>query len=90
MDVFFIRTTFRGRVQGVGFRIQALDIAKGFDVSGFVRNEIDGSVTLESEGSESEVRAFHRDVAEELGHYIRSTESSSGTRDAQFAGFHIR
>lgn len=90
MSVFFTRTTFRGRVQGVGFRIQTLDIAKGFDISGFVRNEVDGSVTLEAEGVESEVRAFCEAVGEELGTYIRSPESASGTREPEFAGFHIR
>lgn len=37
---------FSGRVQGVGFRYSALQVAKEFDVSGFVCNLTDGRVRL--------------------------------------------
>ena len=52
MKVYHKKVVFRGHVQGVGFRYQTLDVAKGFDVSGFVRNEMDGTVTLEVEGGD--------------------------------------
>src|SRR5215470_10194518 len=38
---------FSGRVQGVGFRYQTLQLAKGFEVSGWVMNLPDGRVQLE-------------------------------------------
>src|SRR5215813_12067767 len=38
---------FTGRVQGVGFRYQTLQLAKGFEVSGWVMNLPDGRVQLE-------------------------------------------
>ena len=42
-----------GQVQGVGFRATTLSLARGLDVHGFVRNEHDGSVTLDVDGAEA-------------------------------------
>lgn len=39
-----------GRVQGVGFRLWTLRRARKLGLSGQVRNEPDGSVTVEAEG----------------------------------------
>ena len=47
-----------GRVQGVGFRYSALRAARSFDVKGFARNDIDGSVYIEAEGSEAGLDLF--------------------------------
>jgi len=44
---------FRGRVQGVGFRATTLYHADGLNVHGFVRNEPDGSVLLDVDGSKT-------------------------------------
>ena len=48
----------RGRVQGVGFRYFVLRQARQFAVTGFVRNEPDGSVAVEAQGGAEDVRAF--------------------------------
>ena len=42
---------FHGRVQGVGFRYQAQRYASAFGLKGWVRNEYDGSVLMEVQGS---------------------------------------
>lgn len=42
--------TFRGRVQGVGFRFRAQQAAMEHGVTGWVRNEYDGTVTMEAQG----------------------------------------
>ena len=44
------RIVFRGRVQGVGFRATSRSIVRQYPVSGFVRNEPDGSVYMEVQG----------------------------------------
>ena len=44
------RLNFRGRVQGVGFRYKAKYLAKSLGLTGWVRNEYDGTVTLEIQG----------------------------------------
>jgi len=46
------RYVFKGRVQGVGFRYQAKYAAKSLGLTGWVRNEYDGTVTMEVQGSE--------------------------------------
>lgn len=81
---------FTGRVQGVGFRYQTLQVAKGFEVAGFVRNLPDGRVHLEAEGETGEVAAFIAAVEEHLAGYIRKTERSARRRPGEFQGFTIR
>ncbi len=53
-----LEVVFRGRVQGVGFRFTVRDISKQFQVTGFVRNEEDGSVRLVAEGLREELQRF--------------------------------
>ena len=43
---------FRGQVQGVGFRYKMYYLAQKYGVTGWVRNEWDGTVTLEIQGRE--------------------------------------
>lgn len=43
---------FQGRVQGVGFRYKAKYLAQSMGLTGWVRNEMDGTVTLEVQGRE--------------------------------------
>lgn len=43
---------FLGRVQGVGFRYTAKNLAKSLHLTGWIRNEYDGTVTLEVQGRE--------------------------------------
>ena len=84
-SVFNIDCWFEGHVQGVGFRYQTLNVAKGFEVTGTVRNLSDGRVHLYAEGDESEVRAFQLSVADQLKDFIRFIEikTDSGARTCQ-------
>lgn len=47
-----------GRVQGVGFRFNTVDVASRHAISGYVRNEPDGSVCVVAEGAERELLRF--------------------------------
>ena len=89
-DVHPATVFFTGRVQGVGFRYQALQVAKGFEVSGFVQNLPDGRVLLEAEGTAAEVREFIAAVQERMEGYVRKAEQAEAKRAAQYAGFSIR
>lgn len=89
-EVHHVTAFFTGRVQGVGFRYQTLQVAKEFEVSGFVKNLPDGRVQLEAEGQPAEVRDFIAAVQERMAGYIRKTEQSEGKRNAKFQGFAIQ
>jgi acylphosphatase len=81
---------FSGRVQGVGFRYTTLQVAKEFEVAGFVRNLPDGRVQLEAEGRAEEVAAFVTALEERMHGYIRKTERSARVGAPQFTGFAIQ
>ncbi len=44
---------FHGRVQGVGFRYTAKYLARSLRLTGWVRNDWNGTVTLEVQGREA-------------------------------------
>ena len=81
---------FTGRVQGVGFRYQTLQVAKEYTVTGHVSNLPDGRVRLEVEGEEAEVDDFVAAVEERMSGYIRKTERAKARRVPQFRDFSIR
>jgi acylphosphatase len=82
---------YTGRVQGVGFRYTAREIACGYDVTGYVRNLLDGRVELVAEGNEDEVRAFVEAIrATQLGSHIRNADVNWSAATEQFRGFEIR
>jgi len=89
-DVHHETVFFTGRVQGVGFRYTALQVAKEFEVAGFVRNLPDGRVQLEAEGRAAEVAAFVTALEERMHGYIRKTERNARVRAPQFSGFAIK
>ena len=49
------RIHFFGYVQGVGFRYRARIAADSVGATGWVRNEYDGSVTMEIQGTETQI-----------------------------------
>ncbi len=69
-----LRAWFSGRVQGIGFRYSTLQVSKGYEVTGYVKNLLDGRVELEAEGQKSEVEAFLAALQDEMGDFIRETE----------------
>lgn len=89
-DVQHETVYFTGHVQGVGFRYNTLQVAKEYEVTGFVRNLADGRVHLEAEGACGEIEAFLKGIAEAMPGHIRKVERSSEHRPPQFQGFVIR
>jgi acylphosphatase len=80
---------FTGRVQGVGFRYATHQVAKEYEVAGFVCNLPDGRVKVEAEGTKDEVDAFVASIAEKMHGYIRKVDRLSDLRAPQFQGFSI-
>ncbi|MBQ4350775.1 MAG: acylphosphatase [Clostridia bacterium] len=61
--------TFTGSVQGVGFRYRAHHAADLYGCTGWVRNEYDGSVAMEIQGTEEQIRQVI--LALERGTFVR-------------------
>jgi acylphosphatase len=86
-----LQVFYEGHVQGVGFRFTVRHIAKGFDVTGWVRNLPDARVELQVTGEEEEVRAFLDQVAQsELHSLIREKTENKLNGPVATRGFEIR
>ena len=87
-----IRKAFRftGAVQGVGFRYRAQYAANGCRVTGWVKNEWDGSVIMEAQGTEEQINEMLKLINE--GSYIRidRMEYHEIPLDEKERGFHER
>lgn len=88
-DVTHESIFFTGHVQGVGFRYTTFQVAKEFEVTGFVKNLLDGRVQLEVEGNADEIDAFVEAVQEKMHGFIRKTDRVRDRRPNQFTGFKI-
>ena len=60
---------FTGSVQGVGFRYRARHAAELYGCTGWVRNEYDGSVVMEIQGTEEQIDRVI--LAVERGAFVR-------------------
>jgi acylphosphatase len=86
-----VQVFYEGNVQGVGFRWSVRQIAKGFDLTGSVRNLRDGRVELQAAGEEDEVRAFLDTILQsELRAHIKKHSETPLPDPPAFRGFEIR
>ncbi|MEM9281062.1 MAG: acylphosphatase [Verrucomicrobiota bacterium] len=82
---------FEGRVQGVGFRYSTKNLAKGFDVVGWVKNLPDGRVELQIMGDEEELDEFIQELHDSpLGPLIKEQEERAVPLLEDVRGFSIK
>jgi acylphosphatase len=84
------RVRFVGHVQGVGFRMTAIDQATDLDLHGFVRNEADGSVLADVEGSVTALKQWIRRMQSVMCDNLQDTQIDVVTPSGISSGFHIR
>lgn len=75
------RLCFRGAVQGVGFRFRACHAASALGATGWVRNEPDGSVTMEIQGTEAAIDRVLLQIAG--GRFVDITDMEARTVPAR-------
>jgi acylphosphatase len=81
---------YSGHVQGVGFRATVVHTARGYDVTGYVRNLPSGNVEILVEGERDEVGAFLDAVADRMRDYIRHVEVTDAAAGGQYTRFEIQ
>jgi acylphosphatase len=84
------RVIYSGHVQGVCFRAISRELSRRFRVVGYVRNQADGTVELEAEGTPEEVEGFLSAVGQEFSGYIAHVERTSRPNRGDEARFEIR
>jgi acylphosphatase len=79
-----------GKVQRVGFRFSAMKAAYTHDVRGFVKNMDDGSIYIEAEGEEENLRKFSDWCRSgPIGSKVERTETAEGLLQ-NYTSFDIR
>ena len=80
----------KGKVQGVYFRASTLEVAQKLDLYGIVKNEPDGSVSIEVEGTKAQMENFlkwcHKGP---LGAEVREVKITQSSSLKNFQDFRI-
>lgn len=81
----------RGRVQGVGYRYFVTDCARKSGVSGFVKNQPDGSVLMVAEGRREALEVFEKLIRASDEPVIRVDDISINKAEAsgEYSGFWV-
>lgn len=85
-----LHVIFSGRVQGVGFRYTVCDLSSSFGVTGYVKNQWDGTVELTVEGKHQELMDFLNAIrASRLGRGIARDQIGWNKPTGRFKKFGI-
>lgn len=79
-----------GHVQGVGFRYRAKYVAGGLGLIGWVRNDWDGSVEMEVQGTLEQINQMLKLVNQGTYIIIEGIERKEIPCKEHESGFHIR
>ena len=79
-----------GRVQGVGFRYRASHAARSFGLTGWVRNNPDGTVEMELQGEEELIRRMEPALMDGTWIRIREWRETDLPVDEDERGFSVR
>lgn len=85
-----VQVFYSGHVQGVGFRYAVKSLTRGYEVTGLVRNLLDGRVELVAEGTRAELDEFLQAIRDSgLGPLIRREDLSWLGAEGNLRGFEI-
>jgi acylphosphatase len=78
---------FCGRVQGVGFRFTAREVARRYELTGFVRNTTDGKVEILLQGQEQDIDNCIDDLQQTFS--VRDVQIEPAEFDSSYENFDI-
>ncbi|MCX5707483.1 MAG: acylphosphatase [Candidatus Omnitrophica bacterium] len=84
-----VHVYYSGRVQGVGFRYTAVDLAESLGITGWVRNLSDGRVEILAEAQEDDLKIFLDRIRDGFSVYIRNTQIDWKPAIGEFSDFTI-
>ena len=90
MEIIRKHFRFTGRVQGVGFRYRARYAASGLGITGWVKNEWDGSVEMEAQGTIEQINKMLVLINRSDYVLIENVESAQIPVETGEMGFHVR
>lgn len=76
-EIIRVHLNFKGHVQGVGFRYTAYHTAIMYGLTGWVKNEWNGSVTVEAQGNPAAIDMFIQKVKD--GRFIEVLDMTKAT-----------
>jgi acylphosphatase len=85
-----LHAIFKGRVQGVGFRWTIADHAERYQLTGTVKNLLDGSVEVYAQGAKEKLQNFLEAVQQDPGSArIDSVKTRYQTPETSYPHFRI-
>ncbi len=85
-----VHVFYSGRVQGVGFRFTAENLASKLEITGWVKNMHDGRVEVLAEGKQENLEKFLKEINAYFTNYIKDSETHWLEATGEFKGFGIK
>ena len=80
---------YSGKVQGIGFRYTARDIADSFKVCGWIKNLSDARVEILAEAEENILNNFLEQINQHFSRYIKEVNTEWQPASGEFHDFQI-
>ncbi len=84
-----VHVYYTGRVQGVGFRYTAEDIARDLKITGWEKNLRDGRVEVVAEAEEDILKTFLERINKYFSRYIQDVDIQWLSATGEFKDFDI-
>lgn len=90
-DIARLEAVVHGRVQGVGFRMFVVDVARDRGLAGWVSNEASGRVRCVAEGPRGDLSALLADLHEgPRGAHVERVDAAWLPANGEFGRFEVR
>lgn len=88
----YVSVRVQGRVQGVGFRYFTQHAAMSHNITGWVKNEDDGAVSLEAYGEDNNINRFLEEIKKGPTRFAKVSEMDVNklSGDPDYTSFDVK